>query len=80
MTWSTRAATVFLTLRGPPERRLSVAVLALPPNDAASPRCTAAGRLKAPVGANRFHLWQGRTLAEQAVKAGLVDWHIEKNR
>lgn len=38
------------------------------------------GRLTAPVGADRFHLWQGRTLAEQAVKAGLVDWLIDKNR
>ncbi len=41
---------------------------------------SSAGRLTAPTGADRFHLWQGRTLAEQAVRGGLVDWLIEKNR
>lgn len=28
----------------------------------------------------RFHLWQGPALAEQAVKAGLLDWLIAKSR
>lgn len=28
----------------------------------------------------RFHLWQGATLADQAVRAGLLDWVITKSR
>lgn len=37
------------------------------------------GRLKAPATA-RFHLWQGQALADQAVRAGLLDWLIAKSR
>lgn len=37
------------------------------------------GRLTGPAPA-RFHLWQGRTLAEQAIRAGLLDWLIARSR
>jgi hypothetical protein len=38
-----------------------------------------AGELTAP-DLPRFHLWQGSSLAEQAVKAGLLDWLIARSR
>lgn len=37
------------------------------------------GQLTAP-DLPRFHLWQGPVLAEQALKAGLLDWLIARNR
>jgi hypothetical protein len=40
---------------------------------------TPSGTLAAP-STERFHLWQGPVLAEQAVKAGLVDWLIARSR
>lgn len=40
---------------------------------------TPMGNLRAPA-LDRFHLWQGKTLAEQAVRAGLFDWLIARCR
>ncbi len=37
------------------------------------------GRLNPPA-MGRFHLWHGKTLADQAVRAGLLDWLIAKCR
>lgn len=37
------------------------------------------GHLQPPA-ITRFHLWQGQTLADQAVRAGLLDWLIAKSR
>lgn len=41
---------------------------------------TASSTLSPPSTLERFHLWQGPVLAEQAVKAGLVDWLIARSR
>ena len=42
--------------------------------------CHTSGRPLTEPGLGRFHLWQGTTLADQAVRAGLLDWLIARSR
>ena len=42
--------------------------------------CHTSGRQLTEPGLGRFHLWQGTALADQAVRAGLLDWLIARSR